>query len=74
MPAIHMPVCMMFSNYMVKRFYYKFKENQTPKNTSAQAFGRTRRPIRPASLALNTFSNNGTTVDFKLLSHIKGNY
>lgn len=31
MPAIHMPVCIMFSNYRVKRSYYKFKENQTPK-------------------------------------------
>jgi hypothetical protein len=36
------------------------------KFTSAQAFGRTRRPIRPASLALRTFSNNGTIVEFEL--------
>jgi hypothetical protein len=34
--------------------------------TSAQAFGRTKRPIRPASLALNTFSNNGTIVALEL--------
>jgi len=34
--------------------------------TSAQAFGRTRRPMRPASLALRTFSNNGTIVEFEL--------
>jgi hypothetical protein len=36
------------------------------KFTSAQAFGRTRRPMRPASLALRTFSNNGTIVEFEL--------
>jgi len=48
------------------------KERKNYKQTSAQAFGRTRRPIRPASLALSTFSNNGTTVDFKLLSLHQG--
>lgn len=36
------------------------------KLTSAHALGRTRRPIRPASLALRTFSNNGTMVEFEL--------
>jgi hypothetical protein len=34
--------------------------------TSAQAFGRTRRPMRPASLALKTFSNSGMMVEFEL--------
>lgn len=41
------------------------------KVTSAQALGRTKRPIRPASLALNTFSNNGTTGEFKLEQNVK---
>lgn len=39
--------------------------------TSAHALGRTRRPIRPASLALRTFSNNGTMLDFKLKITVK---
>lgn len=34
--------------------------------TSAQAFGRTKRPIRLASLALRIFSKSGTIVVFKL--------
>ena len=44
----------------------RVKKKKNSRLTSAHAFGRTRRPILPASLALNTFSNNGTTVDFKL--------
>jgi hypothetical protein len=40
--------------------------------TSAQAFGRTRRPMRPASLALRTFSNNGTIVEFELPKYSQG--
>lgn len=36
------------------------------KLTSAQAFGRTKRPIRLASLALRIFSKSGTIVVFKL--------
>jgi hypothetical protein len=40
--------------------------------TSAQAFGRTRRPMRPASLALRTFSNNGTIVEFELEKYSQG--
>ena len=42
------------------------------KVTSAQAFGRTRRPMRPASLALRTFSNNGTIVEFELANYSQG--
>lgn len=34
--------------------------------TSAHALGRTKRPMRPASLALRTFSNSGTMVEFEL--------
>lgn len=34
--------------------------------TSAHAFGRTKRPIRPASLALSIFSKSGTMVEFGL--------
>jgi len=36
------------------------------KITSAHAFGRTKRPIRPASLALSIFSKSGTMVEFEL--------
>lgn len=34
--------------------------------TSAHAFGSTKRPIRPASLALRIFSNNGMMVELEL--------
>lgn len=34
--------------------------------TSAHFFGRTKRPIRPASLALNIFSNKGVITEFEL--------
>lgn len=34
--------------------------------TSAHFFGSTKRPIRPASLALNIFSNKGVTTEFEL--------
>jgi len=37
--------------------------------TSAHALGRTRRPMRPASLALRTFSNNGTILQFELIDN-----
>lgn len=37
--------------------------------TSAHAFGSTKRPIRPASLALKIFSNSGTMVEFELDSY-----
>jgi hypothetical protein len=36
------------------------------KLTSTHGFGRTIRPSRPTSLAVNVFSNNGTIVEFKL--------
>lgn len=36
------------------------------KLTSAHALGSTKRPIRPASLALSIFSNKGTIVEFEL--------
>ena len=42
------------------------KEGEEAILTSAHAFGRTKRPIRPASLALSTFSKSGTIVEFKL--------
>lgn len=46
--------------------YFINKRRPYTKLTSAHAFGRTRRPMRPASLALRTFSNNGTIVEFEL--------
>lgn len=45
---------------------YQNYEINSLKLTSAHALGRTKRPIRPASLALRTFSNSGTMVEFKL--------
>lgn len=36
------------------------------KITSAHALGRTSRPIRPASLALRTFSKSGIILEFEL--------
>ena len=49
------------------------QKNEESKRTSAHALGRTKRPIRPASLALRTFSNNGIMVQlaFKLEDAIK---
>jgi hypothetical protein len=44
----------------------KYYDHQISKLTSAHALGRTNRPMRPASLALRTFSNNGTMVEFGL--------
>lgn len=41
-------------------------KKQNVKLTSAHALGSTKRPIRPASLALRTFSNNGMMVEFEL--------
>jgi hypothetical protein len=50
-----------------------WKGSQTDvKVTSAQAFGRTRHPMRPASLALRTFSNNGMIVEFELAKYSQG--
>lgn len=41
--------------------------------TSAHAFGRTKRPIRPASLVLRIFSNSGVRVqlEFNLKNGVK---
>lgn len=50
----------------------KKKSNKKPKCqmkkriTSAHFFGSTRRPIRPASLALNIFSNKGVMTTLEL--------
>ena len=59
--------------YNKKNILKLLKGSQTNvKVTSAQAFGRTRRPMRPASLALRTFSNNGTIVEFELANYSQG--
>jgi hypothetical protein len=58
---------------IIKKILKLLKGSQTNvKVTSAQAFGRTRRPMRPASLALRTFSNNGTIVEFELAKYSQG--
>jgi hypothetical protein len=53
------------ANIMTIKYHGKAR-TRLHKLTSAHALGRTKRPMRPASLALRTFSNNGTMVEFGL--------